>query len=93
MIEDFGERFQDLLVMDFPIWLTQFSLADVDLVEDELKDELADLRNDESVSAIHSVQRQLTWLHPEVIENTKDLLSVLKNFYYHFLHHILWNAI
>ena len=59
--------------MDFPIWLTQYSLADVDLVEDEFKDELADLRNDESVSAIHSVQRQLMWLHPEVVEKYQGL--------------------
>ena len=43
-------------------------LVDVDLVEAELKDELADLRNDESVSAIHSAKRQQMWLHPEVVE-------------------------
>lgn len=67
-IVDFGERFQDLSVMDFPICRTRYSLADVDLVENEFKDELADLRNHESVSAIHSVQRQLMWVHPENVE-------------------------
>ena len=52
MIEDFSQRFQDLAHMEFPLSLTQYSLADIDEVDVEFQDELSDLQNDTLVSYI-----------------------------------------
>ena len=79
MIEDFSQRFRDLADLEFPVWLTQYSLADIDEVDIEFQDELSDLRNDPSVSAIYCARRQQMWLHPEVMEKYPRLATCAQN--------------
>ena len=62
LVNDFSQRFKDLEEMDFPGWLTQYSLVSLDSVESQYRDELAELQNDASAAVIHNSLRQLMWL-------------------------------
>ena len=85
MIQDFTQRFQDLADLEFPVWLTQYPLVDMNDVDAEFQDELSDLRNDASVSAINHAKRQQMWLHPEVIEKYPRLATCAQNLLLPFL--------
>ena len=63
MVNDFTEGFTDLADMEFPVWLSQYSLGSPNEVEAELRDEFAELKNDVSAAVIHGARRQLMWLN------------------------------
>ena len=59
--------------MDFPDFLSLFSLVDLGDVDPFLSDELTDLQSDASVATIQRVKRQLMWLNDEMQEKYPKL--------------------
>ena len=57
LVNDFTNRFKDLEEMDFPGWLSQYSLVSLDNVDTELRDELAELQNNASATILKSIPK------------------------------------
>lgn len=71
LAEDFTNRFADLKSTTFPAWITQPFLFDSDseeiqTMDSDLRDELLDFQNDDSMHPVHKVKGQLLWMDSQV---------------------------
>ena len=69
--EDLTERFDDLISMTFPMWITQPYLFDFGSdeflnMDPDLTDEIMELQNDDSIKPIKTAKDLMMWLDPIV---------------------------
>ena len=76
LASDFESRFTDLKDINFPAWVLQPFLVELDDVPQEFHDELTDLQQDPSAEAIFKCKGQLFWLHDELHRKYPGLTSV-----------------
>lgn len=77
--EDFEFRFADLEEMQFPDWLLQPFLADLENAPQDLCEELTEVQHDDSAKVIFKEKGQKFWLHDEISQRFPKLTSIARH--------------
>ena len=81
-----NDRFLNLKKLEFPIWITQPFLLDIeknhdlDNMSSSDIDELMDLQNDESAKAIFAFKQQLMWLDQHIVSKYNKVATKAQHF-------------
>ena len=84
LISDFNERFSDLKNMHIPSWLGQPFLVDLNDVEIEFQEELAELQCNQSMETLFKAKGVLMWLSDDMKKNYPKTTSRATEFVIHF---------